>query len=181
MRRRCRRSRDRSCSLPATSKHDIAYANGKSTFEAINHTPIFYGWQNDLQHIGTFGAKNGGDNGVIARNWLEWTTRNDQNAGRMFKGAGCTLCKDPAWHIQKKRIDDRPGTRAPLIVAVREKVGDVPVAGARHRHVAARADFEQIGPVRGERRLQRRRQVAGASTRADSTPNARASIGKSGL
>jgi dienelactone hydrolase len=85
--------------------NDIAYANGKATFETIVHTPIFYGWQDDLQHIGTFGAKNGGDNGTIARNWLEWTTRNDQNAGRMFKGAGCTLCKDPTWHIQKKKID----------------------------------------------------------------------------
>ena len=86
--------------------------SGKSTFEAIAHTPIFYGWQDDLQHIGTFGAANGGENGAVARNWLEWTTRNDQNAARMFKGTGCTLCKDPTWHIQKKKIDDRPSTRA---------------------------------------------------------------------
>ena len=38
--------------------------------------------------------------------------RNDQQAARMFKGAGCTLCKDPTWHIQTKKIDDRPITRA---------------------------------------------------------------------
>lgn len=86
---------------------DIAYANGKSTFEAITHTPVFYGWQDDLQHIGTFGAKNGGQDGSIARNWLDWTTRNDQKAGAMFRGAGCTLCKDPTWHVQKKGIDGR--------------------------------------------------------------------------
>ena len=97
--------------ITGDEQHDIAFGSGKSTFEAITHTPIFYGWQDDLQHIGTFGARNGGDNGAIARNWLEWTTRNDQNAGRMFKGAACTLCKDPTWHIQKKRIDDRPGSR----------------------------------------------------------------------
>lgn len=97
--------------ITGDEQHDIAFGGGKSTYEAITHTPLFYGWQDDLQHIGTFGASNGGDNGAIARNWLEWTTRNDQNAARMFKGAGCTLCKDPTWHIQKKKIDDRPSTR----------------------------------------------------------------------
>ena len=98
--------------ITGDEQHDIAFGSGKSTFEAITHTPIFYGWQDDLQHIGTFGARNGGDNGAIARNWLEWTTRNDQNAARMFKGAGCTLCKDPTWHIQKKKIDDRASSRS---------------------------------------------------------------------
>jgi dienelactone hydrolase len=92
-------------------KQDIAFTNGKSTFEAITHTPVFYGWQDDLQHIGSFGAKNGGDMGVIATNWLDWTTRNDQTASRMFKGAGCALCKDPTWHILKKGIDGPPATR----------------------------------------------------------------------
>lgn len=92
--------------------NDIAYGNGKSTFEAITHTPIFYGWQTDLQHIGTFGAKNAGENGAIAVNWLNWTTRNDANAAKMFKGAACTLCKDTSWHIQKKKIDGaQPSSR----------------------------------------------------------------------
>ena len=84
---------------------DIAYQSGKNTFETLNHLPIFYGWQDGLQHIGTFGAKDGGDLGVIATSWLEWTTRSDQKAARMFKGANCTLCKDPTWHVQKKKID----------------------------------------------------------------------------
>ena len=61
--------------ITGDEKNDIAYANGKSTFEAINHTPIFYGWQTELQHIGTFGAKNAGENGAIAVNWLNWVTR----------------------------------------------------------------------------------------------------------
>ena len=97
--------------ITGDDKNDIAYANGKSTFEAINHTPIFYGWQDELQHIGTFGAKNGGENGVLAVNWLNWVTRNDGNAAKMFKGSSCTLCKDPSWHIQKKRIDGGGSTR----------------------------------------------------------------------
>ena len=91
--------------ITGEEKLDIAYANGKSTFEAISHTPIFYGWQDELQHIGNFGAKNGGDMGVIARNWLDWTTRGDQKAAKMFKGGGCELCKDRTWHVMKKKID----------------------------------------------------------------------------
>jgi dienelactone hydrolase len=91
--------------ITGEEKLDIAYASGKTTFEAINHLPIFYGWQDGLQHIGTFGARNGGDLGVLASSWLDWTTRNDQKAGRMFKGSGCTLCKDPTWHVMKKKID----------------------------------------------------------------------------
>jgi dienelactone hydrolase len=98
--------------ITGDEKHDIAYANGKSTFEAINHTPVFYGWQDELQHIGTFGAKDGGETGVIAWNWLESTTRNDQKAAKFFKGSDCTLCKDPTWHVQKKQIDSRSNTRA---------------------------------------------------------------------
>jgi dienelactone hydrolase len=84
---------------------DIAHQSGKNTFDALNHLPIFYGWQDGLQHIGTFGAKDGGDLGVLATNWLEWTTRSDPKAARMFKGANCTLCKDSTWHVQKKKID----------------------------------------------------------------------------
>lgn len=91
--------------------NDIAYANGKATFDAITHTPVFHAWQDGLQHIGTFGAKDGGENGVLARHWLDWTTRNDQKAGAMFKGAQCTLCKDPSWHVSKKGIDGRLTTR----------------------------------------------------------------------
>jgi hypothetical protein len=87
---------------------DIAFGSGRSTFAAINQAPLIYGWQTGLQHIGTFGAKEGGDVGVIARNWLEWTTRNDQRAGKMFAGTSCTLCADPSWHVQKKNIDGPP-------------------------------------------------------------------------
>jgi dienelactone hydrolase len=83
---------------------DIAHESGRKTFDAIDHVPIFYGWQDGLQHIGTFGAKDGGDMGVIATNWLQWTTRNDPKAARIFKGTNCVLCKDRAWHIAKKKL-----------------------------------------------------------------------------
>jgi hypothetical protein len=91
--------------ITGEEKLDIAYANGKATFEALNHVPIFYGWQDELQHIGNFGAKNGGEMAVIARNWLDWTIHKDAKAGAMFKGAKCGLCADPTWHITRKKIE----------------------------------------------------------------------------
>jgi dienelactone hydrolase len=84
---------------------DIAFGSGKSTFERINHVPVFYGWRENLQHIGTYGAADGGELGQIAWKWLEWTTRGDQVAAKSFIGPACSMCKDPAWHISKKHID----------------------------------------------------------------------------
>ena len=86
---------------------DIAFASGNSTFDRINHVPVFYGWRDQLQHIGTYGAANGGELGQIAWKWLEWTTRGDRDAAKMFKGPACSLCRDPAWHISKKQIDGK--------------------------------------------------------------------------
>jgi len=90
--------------ISGTEELDVAYGNAKSTFERINTHPVFYGWRDELEHIGTFGAANGGELGEITVKWLEWQTRGNAEAAKMFKGAGCTLCKDPAWHIQRKRI-----------------------------------------------------------------------------
>ena len=91
--------------ISGTEELDIAYASAKSTFERINNAPAFYGWRDDLQHIGTFGAANGGEMGLITVKWLQWLTRGDADAAKMFKGANCGLCKDPAWHIQRKNIE----------------------------------------------------------------------------
>ena len=87
---------------------DIAFASGKSTFERINHVPVFYGWRDNMLHIGTYGAANGGELGHIAWQWLDWTTRGDQTAAKAFAGSSCSLCRDPAWHISKKQIDKKP-------------------------------------------------------------------------
>jgi hypothetical protein len=91
--------------ITGSEKLDIAFASGKSTFERINQAPVFYAWRDDLQHIGTYGAANGGELGQIAWKWLEWTTRGDPSAAKTFKGAACGLCKDAAWHVMKKKID----------------------------------------------------------------------------
>jgi dienelactone hydrolase len=86
---------------------DIAFGSGKNTFERISHVPVFYGWRDTMQHIGTYGAANGGELGQIAWQWLEWTTRSDQASAKVFVGPSCSLCKDRAWHISKKQVDKR--------------------------------------------------------------------------
>jgi dienelactone hydrolase len=91
--------------ISGTEALDIAYGSAKRTFDQLNNNPVFYAWRDDMAHIGTFGAANGGELGRLAVNWLEWQTRGDQNRAKWFKGANCTLCKDPAWHVQKKKID----------------------------------------------------------------------------
>ena len=38
----------------------------------------------------------------VAVAWLEWRLNGDEmQAGEMFEGPDCTLCKDPVWHIAK--------------------------------------------------------------------------------
>ena len=78
--------------ITGDERHDIAFGSGKSTFRGDPRYADFLRMAERPSAHRHVRRRNGGDNGVIARNWLEWTTRNDQNAGRMFKGAGCTLC-----------------------------------------------------------------------------------------
>jgi dienelactone hydrolase len=86
---------------------DIAFAAGKRTFDRITHVPVFYGWRDDMQHIGTYGAANGGELGQIAWRWLDWTTRGDRTSAKMFAGPACSLCQDPAWHVSRHRINGK--------------------------------------------------------------------------
>lgn len=88
--------------ISGTQELDIAYGNAKNTFELMRNVPVFYGWRDELEHIGTFGAANGGELGAITVKWLEWQTRANAEAANMFKGANCILCRDRAWHIQRK-------------------------------------------------------------------------------
>jgi len=97
--------------VSGTEQLDSAYANAKSTFERINNAPVFYAWRDELEHIGTFGADNGGELGAVTVKWLEWQTRGNAETARMFKGAACTLCRDSSWHVQKKKIDGVANTR----------------------------------------------------------------------
>ena len=84
---------------------DSAYGGGQDTFEYLDDVPVFYAWQEGLSHIGTYGAPNGGSIGRIASAWYKWHLRQDAEAGRMFTGEDCILCREPGWHVQKKNMD----------------------------------------------------------------------------
>jgi dienelactone hydrolase len=83
--------------------HDIAYPASVSNGQEIEGVPVFEAWQDGMTHLGTYGQVNGGFFGQIAVSWLDWRLKNDSAAGRMFKGANCTLCGDASWHVTKKR------------------------------------------------------------------------------
>ena len=43
--------------------------------------------------------------GRIAVAVLLWQFKGDQHAAKMFVGADCTLCRDPKWHVSKKKME----------------------------------------------------------------------------
>ncbi len=57
-------------------------------------------------HGGTFRENNGGAYGVAAVAWLNWWTKGDKEAGKMFLGDKSGLDKDPGWvEVRKKNLD----------------------------------------------------------------------------
>ena len=66
---------------------------------------MFGAWQDNMTHLGTYGAVNGGFFAQIAVAWLDWQLKGNAAAAKMFRGADCTLCRDPSWHVTKKGID----------------------------------------------------------------------------
>jgi len=91
--------------ISGSETYDIAYPRSKADFEAIAGVPVFHAWRDGLTHLGTFRQENGGELGRVAVAWLEWQLRGDKQAARTFTGPDCMLCRDPAWHVQKKGID----------------------------------------------------------------------------
>jgi hypothetical protein len=83
---------------------EIAYPYAQADFTALD-VPVFNAWKTGLTHIGTYGMPNGGELGRLASAWFNWQLKGDQQAANVFKGPNCTLCTDPTWHVQKKRID----------------------------------------------------------------------------
>jgi len=83
---------------------DIAYPNGTDDVRRIEDVPVFLA-NRDVGHGGTFGEPNGGAVGVVAATWLEWQLRGDPTAAKSFTGPDCTLCRDPAWKVERKHID----------------------------------------------------------------------------
>jgi hypothetical protein len=77
-----------------------SYAN----FEAINNQPVFYGARHSAGHTATVDHPGGGEYANVASNWLMWQLKGNKAAGRMFVGKDCSLCKDPNWDTESKRM-----------------------------------------------------------------------------
>ncbi len=83
---------------------DIAYANGEDDFKRIETVPAMVA-SLDVGHGGTFLQPNGGLAASVAVSWLDWQLKGDVQAARRFVGPDCGLCRDPAWKVERKRLD----------------------------------------------------------------------------
>lgn len=83
---------------------DIAYAAGMDDFARITRVPAAAANINK-GHGGTYWEPNGGAAAQVVVKWLDWQLRGDAEAGRMFKGKDCGLCRDAAWSLKTKGLD----------------------------------------------------------------------------
>ena len=87
---------------------DMLRQASTNNFEAVVKAPVFFGVRKipGDAHGGTFRENNGGGYGIAAVAWLNWWTKDDQNAARMFKGNPCGLAKDPSWiELKSKNLE----------------------------------------------------------------------------
>lgn len=80
---------------------DIAHAAGMDDFAHITHVPAAVA-NIDKGHGGTYWEPNGGSAARVVVKWLDWQLRGDADAGRMFTGQNCGLCRDPAWSLKTR-------------------------------------------------------------------------------
>jgi hypothetical protein len=90
--------------LTGDEAHDGGYPVAHEIFKYLTKVPVFHAWEEGLSHIASYGASNGGALARIASDWFAWQLKGDQQAGRMFQGPDCTLCREPTWHVQKKNM-----------------------------------------------------------------------------
>jgi hypothetical protein len=83
---------------------DVAYPNGMDDFRRIGHVPVMVA-NLPVGHLATFAKPNGGLVAQVALDWLDWQLYADKRAALRFTGARCGLCVDPAWTVERKRID----------------------------------------------------------------------------
>jgi hypothetical protein len=98
----------KSLSMPvayiAGGPSDIAYGNSVDDVSRIEGVPLFFG-NIDVSHSGTYAEPNGGAFGQVGSAWLQWQLKGDMTSAKIFVGADCGLCQDPAWTVEKKNIN----------------------------------------------------------------------------
>ena len=83
---------------------DPAMANAADDVARLDHVPVFFGSRHGSGHAGTYSHANGGEFANIAVAWLRWQLKGDTNSSKVFTGPSCSLCSDPNWTVQKKRL-----------------------------------------------------------------------------
>jgi len=86
------------------SEPDFMMAASKSTYDAIQKLPAFYGARHNAGHTATVFHPGGGEYANVASNWLMWTFKKDKKAGAMFAGKNCDLCKNTNWDTASKGL-----------------------------------------------------------------------------
>jgi dienelactone hydrolase len=81
---------------------DAAFPQSEDNYARTNHIPAVRLWRENTPHMGTYREENGGAFGAVVVAWLDWQLKGNQDAGRQFVGAGCSLCTRPEWHVQSK-------------------------------------------------------------------------------
>jgi len=85
-------------------KIDPAMVNAADDFKRLHQVPVFFGSRHGAGHAGTYSHANGGEFANVAAAWLRWQLKADKEAGKVFTGAACSLCKDPNWTVQSKGL-----------------------------------------------------------------------------
>jgi hypothetical protein len=87
---------------------DMARQRALDDFNALQNGPVLFAVREipGDSHGGTFFQKNGGAFGPVGVAWLDWITKGDKKAGKLFEGDPCPLAQDPKWiEIKKKKIN----------------------------------------------------------------------------
>lgn len=97
-------------------ENDILRANSLHDFNLVKDVPAFYAVR-DIPgdaHGGTFREVNGGGWGVAGVAWLNWNTKGDKEAAKMFTGSpGGLEASDVKWvEVRKKSIDPKGPLRS---------------------------------------------------------------------
>jgi lysophospholipase L1-like esterase len=86
---------------------DMARQRALEDFNELQSVPVFLGVREipGDSHGGTYFHTNGGAFGPVGVAWLNWITKGDKKAAKLFKGDPCPLANDPKWiEIRKKNI-----------------------------------------------------------------------------
>ena len=79
---------------------DIAYVNGMDDFKRIEHVPAI-AVNLPVGHGGTYNQPHGGEFAIVARAWLDWQLKGDQEASKMFVGDSPAILQRKDWTIVK--------------------------------------------------------------------------------